>query len=656
MDTRPHIIVLPLALTAGILLNQQFGGWILPLFLISASLILYLTLHLYGNTPIRAYKVSHLHLIWLAALFVGVGSATSQWYRPGEIPSTDSNAQVEAHIEDLRRFTGGDRMTATVNSISYPGGVTLRPRNLKILIKSDDKGFNPGDIVVFPHNISPLVDNPNFLNNGYADLMRNKGFAGQISISSSSLQKISSKATLRSRASSLRDKLEIEIENSGLSRNASSFLITMLLADKDYMESERRSLYSDTGTAHLIAVSGMHVGIITIIIFSLLFPLNFLGLYKWRYAATIPVIWAYVYFTGLGPSAARAAIMATFAFIAIILERPRPAFSSLLWAVFFILLFNPFAIFDIGFQMSVACVASLIAFANPLNVIDRRTHPRLYKLNGAVIATLSVTFATWMLSAYYFEKIPLMFLPSNIMALPAMPCFVVIAILHILIMITIPHHSDITALILNKLHDGFETLLQFLSADGATTLSISPGWISVVLWSAALVLTAIAIHIHKYRKISILGCAILSVLSLVILPFHKKSMESSGIIIRDTYDCVTLASYIDKNEETIVFPSRSLSRIRRHGMEIINVDIPDATGLVSTPDIIIINGRYKGRLAQLMKPNYVGSGGIPLHRGPLLVFHTSLRRKREDKLIKEADSLHYAYHSLRRSGPWRAIR
>lgn len=176
----------------------------------------------------------------------------------------------------------------------------------------------------------------------------------------------------------------------------------------------------------MLALSGMHVSIIAGIILWLLFPFNLFGIYKWRYIATLPILWGYTLVTGLSPSTVRAAIMLTVVMTCILTERKNSAWNALLLAVFIIILFNPDSLYDIGLQLSFICVASLIFFAGPLNPIDQHKHNILYDIVSAILVTLSATAASWVLSSYYFGIFPILFIPANLIVLPLLPIYVVL--------------------------------------------------------------------------------------------------------------------------------------------------------------------------------------------------------------------------------------
>ena len=154
----------------------------------------------------------------------------------------------------------------------------------------------------------------------------------------------------------------------------------MLLGDKSYMPDETRQIFSNAGIAHILALSGLHVGIIIVLISSILFPLGFFIPRKIIYLITIVFLWIFAFITGMSASVVRASIMATFYLSAKILERQNDSINALLGAITLILIVNPSALYDVGLQLSALTVTSIILFSEKLNFIDRYKHPRLYHI------------------------------------------------------------------------------------------------------------------------------------------------------------------------------------------------------------------------------------------------------------------------------------
>ena len=149
-------------------------------------------------------------------------------------------------------------------------------------------------------------------------------------------------------------------------------LVGMLFGERNALDEETIGLFSQSGIAHLLAVSGLHVGLVAAAV--LLLGRRF-GLQGWvAYLFTALLLAAYVYLCGLAPSALRAFIMVLLAMGAVQLGRPGDLPTSLAAAALFTLVFNPFLLFTISFQLSYAATGAII-FWLPC---CRKRSPRLW--------------------------------------------------------------------------------------------------------------------------------------------------------------------------------------------------------------------------------------------------------------------------------------
>lgn len=655
-------VIRPIALTAtggvaaGIAAAFLCGGMTRLALVLTAAGIILGTLLMYavfiriGRTPAGAFRVASWHWLWVAIVFFGLGVGSVAIQRPDDLPECKS-AAVIGEVLEIRPTTLGDRLLVDVGSIVFPDGRSQNFSRLKVVVRSDAVTLQPGDIVAFRSDLQPAADNPNFISSGFAETMRRKGIAGVQDLPGEQFRLIGHRRSIPAVASRWRDSLEIFIENSGLARSTSDFLITLLLADKDWLDAGTRRLFSDAGVAHIVAVSGMHVAVIATIAFLLLFPLNFLGKYKWRYALTIPIVWAFVIFTGMGYSAVRAAVMLSFAFCGVILERKNSSMTALFWAAFFILLFSPLSMFDIGFQLSFLSVAALIAFAEPFNPIDHRRHPRLYKFVGALVAAFVATLASWMLSAYYFGGLPLMFLPANLLALPLLPLYVGLALAHLVLTGVFGASPSFIVWLLNRLYSGFSSFASFVTSGGDSTLTLDVGGWSVVLWTAGLILLAVAVGSRRSRRVKFVSAQLLLALSIVSIPFLAEEKEEEGVIVCNSYHEVKLHSYSFRELSELELPRKTLSVVNCNGHKIAGIDIAlnDMKRFPSQADIVILCSGFKGSIGSL--DSLLGIGNRSPRR--LYVLHNSMRKKHEAEVRHEADSLGLRVHSLRYDGPWR---
>ncbi len=177
--------------------------------------------------------------------------------------------------------------------------------------------------------------------------------------------------------------------------------------------------YSLTGVVHIIAISGLHLGLIYALLRRLTLSLG-KGLTGrvCRAVLILGCLWAFSIMAGGSPSVLRSAVMFSFLVTGEILHRKSPVLNSLAASAFVLLWYEPYWLWDIGFQLSYTALAGIILFNKPVYQLVR---PRskildgIWKLNAV---TLSAQLLTTPISIYHFHQFPLMFLFTNFIAVP----------------------------------------------------------------------------------------------------------------------------------------------------------------------------------------------------------------------------------------------
>lgn len=194
----------------------------------------------------------------------------------------------------------------------------------------------------------------------------------------------------------------------------------LVLGYKDKLDAELKRSYSNAGAMHVLAVSGLHVGIIFLVFTQML---SFLGRWKAaryiRAALLVGLLWSYALLTGMSPSVMRAATMFTFIIVGQSLERQPNIYNSIAASAFVMLLINPFLIMDVGFQLSYLAVIGIV-YMQPR--IYKSIYLRFWLLDkmwALVAVSLAAQIATFPISLYYFHQFPNYFLLSNFLVIPA---------------------------------------------------------------------------------------------------------------------------------------------------------------------------------------------------------------------------------------------
>ena len=185
--------------------------------------------------------------------------------------------------------------------------------------------------------------------------------------------------------------------------------LAMLLGEKEQLLYEQKQRFMQTGTMHLFAVSGLHIGIITLFIAQLLscfrIPRSGIAL------LTLPLIFIFIQTIGCPPSAMRAFIMITIYWISLLIKRQPNAFSALVLSALIILGIDPWQVHSLGFQLSYSVVTSILLFGLPLNhwaqssyklfaYLPREdwtlAHKATQQLSNILIMLFAVSFSAWL--------------------------------------------------------------------------------------------------------------------------------------------------------------------------------------------------------------------------------------------------------------------
>lgn len=192
----------------------------------------------------------------------------------------------------------------------------------------------------------------------------------------------------------------------------------LVLGDKGGLDDNLYDAFAASGTMHVLAVSGLHVGIIYAMMMFLLRPARrFLG--KWGLALiSILTLWTYAFVTGLSPSVLRATTMFTFVAFAGPWARRTNIYNTLAVSAFALLLIEPNLILSVSFQLSYAAVLGIVYFyprLAPAWQPDSWIAVRVWQMSCVSIAAQLATFP---IASYYFHQFPLYFLIANLLAIP----------------------------------------------------------------------------------------------------------------------------------------------------------------------------------------------------------------------------------------------
>ena len=295
------------------------------------------------------------------------------------------------------------------------------------------------------------------------------------------------------------------IIDSGVSSDASAFLTAVIVGDDSYLMPDTDEAFRTSGLAHLLALSGLHIGIIVMFIsigLSWMRPTKY-G-YRVYYILLIVATFAYAAFAGMTPSVVRAACMAAVLCISAIFQRRANVYNSLCVAVFLWLVINPLWLFAPGFQMSVFAVLGITVALRAVNDY-RIQHPWIKKMLLIIIVPVAAMAATAIPAMAYFHTFPLYFLPANLLAsiavAPLMLCGILLAI-------ATPagiEHGTLTY-VCERLYDFIEFSAKAFGGDAGVVHTYPSAWTIVCCLAAVTAFFALLYRPRSILRISILCC------------------------------------------------------------------------------------------------------------------------------------------------------
>ncbi len=193
----------------------------------------------------------------------------------------------------------------------------------------------------------------------------------------------------------------------------------LVLGVTDGIDTELIDAYSASGAMHVLSVSGLHVGIIYFLLMLLLKPISKFAWSRWLLAVfTIILLWAYAFVTGLSPSVLRAVMMFSFMALAKPLGWRTNIYNTLASSAFILLLYDPYLVMSVGFQLSYIAVIGIVYLQRPLYNLWEPSSWLMDNIWQITCVSIAAQLATFSLGLLYFHQFPVYFLFSNLIVIP----------------------------------------------------------------------------------------------------------------------------------------------------------------------------------------------------------------------------------------------
>ncbi len=339
------------------------------------------------------------------------------------IPSENQFPYLQIQlVSEPRQTNNHERFDAILLYAVHPDSCKNLQREKALLYfakNQSTKRLQRGDILLVKNDLTPIKSpgNPDEFN--YAAYMNMQHINHMQFVSDEwKLLGHPNNFSLKGFSADLKIKLQNIIERTSLTEREQDFLKAVLLGMTDDLWDEQRDLYQQAGLSHLLAISGLHVGIIAFIVLLLLYPLKRLGYNRIRFFFVVWALWGYAFICGLSPSVVRACIMFSVIMGAYLLKRQSYSVNSLAVAAFLMLIYDPYYLWDIGFQLSFLSVLLLLSAAP---FFKNRRNKILNYIILLIWTTAVVQIGTMALTVYYFHYIPIYSIFCNLIMVPLFP-------------------------------------------------------------------------------------------------------------------------------------------------------------------------------------------------------------------------------------------
>ena len=507
--------------------SHWFWWCILLVFLCVSGLLL-----LSVRRPQQSARVPFSSLLAIPAICLGVLLIGHQRAACRVVWPKEAQTLVARVDASPRERSGSWQFPAEILSGPYAGHsiqVTLAANEKKQAAKENEQVANeekqavdgkeqavdrksaprPGDHIYINARVGEVhtAENPGAFD--YARFLRRQGISGRAYVAGNRWKAramADAEVSLRLRMARYRQSLSAQYF-SHLGTEEAAIAAAMSLGDKRSLDAAQRQSFSATGVSHVLALSGLHLGIL-FSLYSLLF-VNRLPSRRGRVFASlvgVALLWGFALLVVFPLSLVRATVMFTLWQLSVVLYSERSSLNNLALAALLILLFSPASLFDIGFQLSFTSVFFILLLTPHIPRPRWLRRSRLLALlYGWLTVSIVAQIGTAPLVAYYFHTIPLVGLLGNLLAIPLAYVILGLALFFFLI----PGFQGLTATLLGWCIRCLTGAVGWMSAWPYSHIKAYPHWAEVMA-CYVLLLALLVYLIHRPPRVLyvIAGCLV----------------------------------------------------------------------------------------------------------------------------------------------------
>lgn len=391
-------------------------------------------------------------------------------------------------------------------------------------------------------------------------------------------------------AGKIRQNILTLLSENGLSGDNYAVAAAVLLGYDDFMENDLKQDYIMAGAMHILCVSGLHVGIIYLVIN---FLLSFLHNNRFnnilKGILLLLSVWTYATITGLSPSVQRASLMITIFIVGNMINRNRDTYNTLAISALILLLINPQLIFNVGFQLSYVAVLGIITFHQPIYKLIFINNTVVDKIWSITVLSFSAQLATFPLAIYYFNFFPPWFWLTNLFTFPLSFLIIATGLLFVLTswIPFIPQFVGWTLSGMIYLLNYVVGYVKFLPFSGIDNIYTSMPMLVLIY---TLILTTYIIFKNKNPKL-FMPLVLTIVLILGLNTYNKSRILNQKKLVIYSINKHSAYDFINGNQHVLLIDSTLTSSSLNYQLKNSRTKwgIDDANHVIPTSDTIINN-------------------------------------------------------------------
>jgi len=522
-------VLLFLLLAAGIILSAWFGHSNLISFTLLLTAIVFTMLVYLGRLS------GSFFLVGVVPVFVLVGmylyqekSGQRDMHKFGDLYSPGNGLVGE--VSEFR--TGGSewsRGIVKVQRVLKRNSARSVDTHVLFFVKNNSVPLEEGDVVLLSGELTPITNRNNPGEFDAESYWKNKGVKYMVFLEEKELRLMdkSHPSLMQAWTRRTRNYLNTTIDRyfSGVQ---ASVLKAIILGDKSRLDQETRTTFGNSGAMHVLAVSGLHVGIFLMI---LLYVFQGFSRFVSRNSALlfiVLILWFYALITGFSPSVVRAVFMFSLLATAQMFSRKYDPVNVLFLSAFVVLIFAPQQLFDIGFQLSYAAMLGIFLFYGKIEALLSFKYWLFRKAWQGTAVGLSAQLITIPLTLGYFHQFPNYFVLSNL-GLMVFSGLVLGFGLALFVANAIPFLNQLVAMVLFTV---VYLLLGFLGWIEHLPGAVAYGY-SISLWQGLLIVIGVTILFWSAgaKRLKLIGVVVLIATFVSVVSDRFDRMEANELCI-----------------------------------------------------------------------------------------------------------------------------